>query len=69
MYVVKVGEYYVKNAKMYEERITPHKIKGYMGDIVLSKELQMGTNKVIAEFIAKKLNGEVIKLTEEVSNG
>ena len=59
MFVVKVGEYYVKKIDV---RI------GYMGDIVLSKEIMGGYTEDIAEKLAKKLNGEVIEIIEGVTN-
>lgn len=52
MYVVKVGEYYVRTVEY----------SGY--DIVLSKEIMRGFSKTMAESLAKKLNGEVIKLQD-----
>lgn len=56
MYVVKVGEYYVRTIEY----------SGY--DIVLSKEIMRGFSKGTAENLAKKLNGEVIEIAEEVTN-
>ena len=55
MYVVKVGEYYVRS-------MTP-----IMNEILLSNELQRGYSKETAEKLADKLNGEVIEIVEEVS--
>lgn len=63
MYVVKVGEYYVRKATYYED--VDKNI--YIGDITLSKELMGNLNKKLAENIAKKLNGKVIEMAEEVS--
>lgn len=59
MYVVKVGEYYVRGIDM---------IGGYIGEIELSKEIMGNFNKNTAELIAKKVNGEVIEMAEEVTN-
>lgn len=59
MYVVKVGEYYVRDIDM---------IGGYIGEIELSKEIMRNFNKNTAELIAKKVNGEVIEMAEEVTN-
>jgi hypothetical protein len=59
MYVVKVGEYYVRGIDM---------IGGYIGEIELSKEIMRNFNKNTAELIAKKVNGEVIEMAEEVTN-
>lgn len=56
MFVIKVGEYYV------------NKFRPWDGGVILSKELMTGYDKKSAETIAKKLNGEVIKITEEVVN-
>lgn len=64
MYVVKVGEYYVKSFVGSEGRI-PNTIPF---EIKLSKELMTGYPLEIAERIAKKLNGEVIEMSEEVTN-
>lgn len=55
MYVVKVGEYYVRAID-------------YNYDIILSKELMRGFGKDRAEAIAKMVNGEVIEMAEEVTN-
>lgn len=59
MYIVKVGEYYVRGIDM---------IGGYIGEIELSKEIMRNFNKNTAELIAKKVNGEVIEMAEEVTN-
>lgn len=56
MYVVKVGEYYIRNIT-YENY-----------EIILSKELMRGFEKDRAFAIAKLINGEVIEMTEEVTN-
>lgn len=59
MYVVKVGEYYVRK----------YTIESLDVCILLSKELMRGFDKEEAEKLAKKLNGEAVEVTEEVSNG
>ena len=59
MYIVKVGEYYVRGIDM---------IGRYIGEIELSKEIMRNFNKNTAELIAKKVNGEVIEMAEEVTN-
>jgi len=59
MYVVKVGEYYVKSVDI---------LISCLGEIELSKELMRTFTKNTAEMIAKKLNGEVIEMAEEVTN-
>ena len=59
IYVVKVGEYYVKGIDMFDRII---------GDIELSKEIMRNFTKNTAEIIAKKINGEVIEIAEEVTN-
>ena len=59
MYIVKVGEYYVRGIDM---------IGGYIGEIELSKEIMRNFNKNTAELIAKQVNGEVIEMAEEVTN-
>ena len=58
MYVVKVGEYYVRK----------YTIESLDVCILLSKELMRGFDKEEAEKLAKKLNGEAVEVTEEVSN-
>ena len=58
MYVVKVGEYYVRNVDI---------CGGNIKEIILSKELMRNFTKNTAEVIAKKINGEVIEMAEEVS--
>lgn len=59
MYVVKVGEYYVRGIDT---------IGGYIGEIELSKEIMRNFSKNTAELIAKKVNGEVVEIAEEVTN-
>lgn len=72
MYVVKVGEYYVRhfNSTKYRTNIDNEEKDHIViiGDITLSKETMRGLNKSEAVFIAKKLNGEVIEIAEEVTN-
>lgn len=58
MFVVKVGEYYVKKFTVDTLDIC----------ILLSKEVMRGFNKLEAQRIAKATNGEVIEITEEVVN-
>lgn len=57
MYVVQVGEYYVRSYKIESLDIC----------ILLSKELMRGFSKVDAEKIAKSLNGEVIEIQDQVT--
>lgn len=59
MYVVKVGEYYVRKADIS---------LGYIGDIVLSKEMMGGYNEDIAKKLAEKTNAGIIEINEEVTN-
>lgn len=58
MYVVKVGEYYVRG----------YEVKSLDMCVLLSKELMRTFTKEQAENLAKKVNGEVIKMAEEVTN-
>jgi len=60
MFVVKVGKYYVKDLEVA--------FGGYLGEIILSKEMQRGFTKEGAERIAKLVNGEVIEMAEVVTN-
>lgn len=64
MYVIKVGEYYVKGYVGSSGRMD----KSIPWQITLSKELMRGYDKETAEKIAKATNGEVIEMTEEVTN-
>lgn len=64
MYVVKVGEYYVKGYIGSEGRTSNTK----PWEIKLSKELMTGYPLNIATIIAKATNGKVIEMTEEVTN-
>ncbi len=58
MYVVKVGEYYVRKFSVESLDIC----------IVLSKELMRTFDKEKAESLAKQLNGTVVEIAEEVTN-
>lgn len=60
MYVVKVGDYYVRSVDA--------EFGGFIGSILLSKELMRNFTKAGAERIAKMINGEVIEMAEEVTN-
>ena len=61
-YVVKVGEYYVKDVS-----ITQHagETPATINDILLSKEIMRGFTKKKAEIIAEKINGKVVEIAEE----
>lgn len=52
MYVVKVGEYYVREFNYYG------------AEIILSNEVMTSFDKEIAEIIAYRVNGTVEKLAE-----
>lgn len=56
-YVVKVEDYYVQSTSI--DRLT--------SNIMLSKELMRSYDKDIAEKLAKMLNGEVIKMDNQVT--
>ena len=58
MYVVKVGNYYVREYQKQGDEIV----------VLLSKVLIKNLTEISAKLIAKKLNGEVIKINEEVTN-
>jgi hypothetical protein len=58
MYVVKVGDYYVQSINVTMGQIT---------EILLSKEMMRNFIKATAETIAKKTNGEVIKMDNQVT--
>lgn len=61
MFVIKVGNYYVKDVNVA--------FGGFTSDITLSKEIMKGFTKDGAERIAKMINGIVIEMAEEVTNG
>ena len=61
MFVIKVGNYYVKDVNVA--------FGGFTSDITLSKEIMKGFTKDGAERIAKMVNGKVIEMAEEVTNG
>lgn len=58
MYVVKVGEHYVKAVNMYGD---------YLGEVHLSKEIMRDFNEKTAKLLAKELNGKVVEIQDEVS--
>lgn len=58
MYVVKVGDYYVQSINVAMGQIT---------EILLSKEMMRNFIKATAETLAKKTNGEVIKMDNQVT--
>lgn len=60
MYVVKVGEFYIKSVEVA--------FGGAVGDIVLSKEIQRTFTKEGAERMAKLVGGTVIEMAEVVTN-
>jgi len=63
MYVVKVGEYYVKGFVGSSGRMD----KAVPWEITLSKELMRGYDKETAEKIANVTNGTVEEIAEEVT--
>ena len=59
MYIVKVGEYYVRDVDIY---------CGNVGEITLSQEImRQFKNKPLAEIVAKKVNGKLIEMADEVT--
>lgn len=60
MYVVKVGEFYVKDVEVA--------FGGFTSEITLSKELMKSFTQEGAERIAKMVNGEVISMGDVVTN-
>ena len=61
MYIVKVGEFYIKSVDV--------EFGGFVSYIILSKEIMRNfTNKDSAERIAKMVNGEVINMEEVATN-
>lgn len=64
MYVVKVGEYYVRSFDYFMDVNG----KWVVWDMILSKEMSRGyRDKNLMESIAKSINGEVIEMTEETT--
>lgn len=59
MYVVKVGNYYIRQFAVDALDVS----------IILSKELMRTFTKEQAESLAKRVNGEVIKIYKEVTCG
>lgn len=60
MYVIKVGEYYVKQVDVA--------FGGFINDIVLSKEIMKNFKLEGAKRVAELINGEIIEIPEEVTN-
>lgn len=67
-YVVKVGEYYVKNCNTVTIKCNDTYTALLVGDITLSKEMMRGQDKELAEQIAKATAGKVIEFKDEVTN-
>ena len=61
MYVVKVGEFYIKGVDI--------EFGGYVKEILLSKEIMRNFTKEGAERIAKLVGGTVVELGDVVTNG
>ena len=59
MYVVKVGDFYIVDAIIFE---------GWVAEIQLSREIKRAFQTRTAEKLAKMTNGEVIKYSVEVGN-
>lgn len=57
MYIVKIGDFYVKEVDVA--------FGGFINEIILSKEIMHNFNKEVAERIAKMTYGEMIKIKEE----
>ena len=56
MFVIKVGDYYVKDVNV--------EFGGFIGDITLSKERMRNFKEEGAQRVAKLVNGEVITMEE-----
>lgn len=57
MFVVKVGEYYVRG----------YEVKSLDKCVLLSKEFKRTFSKEQAENLAKKVNGEVVEMADQVT--
>ena len=66
MYVVKVGDYYIRDVEGTINKLNNQIY--YINEIIISKELMKSWDKNIAEQLAKSVNGEVICMTEEVTH-
>lgn len=66
MYVVKVGDYYIRDVEGSINKLNNQIY--YISEIIMSKELMKNWNKDIAKQLAKSVNGEVICMAEEVTN-
>nr|DAS26841.1 MAG TPA: hypothetical protein [Caudoviricetes sp.] len=66
MYVVKVGDYYIRDVEGSINKLNNQIY--YISEIIMSKELMKSWNKDIAKQLAKSVNGEVICMAEEVTN-
>ena len=60
MYVVKVGDFYIKNVEVA--------FGGFIESIELSKEIMRNFTEEGAERMAKMVNGEVISMGDVVTN-
>ena len=60
MYVVKVGDFYIKNVDVA--------FGGFVESIELSKEIMRNFTLEGAERIAKMINGEVVSMGDVVTN-
>lgn len=65
MYVVKVGEFYVKNFNYYLD----NNGKFVVTEMILSKEIMKGFKfQNLITLIAESVNGEVVYISEEATN-
>lgn len=60
MYVVKVGDFYIKNVEVA--------FGGFVESIELSKEIMRNFTEEGAERMAKMVNGEVVSMGDVVTN-
>lgn len=61
MYVIKVGNFYVKDVEVA--------FGGFTSEIVLSKEIMKNFTKEGAERVAQMINGEIISMGDVETNG
>lgn len=66
MNVVKVGDYYVKNVKGTRNYVRNNI---FISEIVLSNEIMRGYDLDTATQIAKKINGIVVEIADNVTMG
>lgn len=63
MFVVKVGNYYIRDVDYIKSGNA-----FYVREIIISKELMRSFDKETAEALANEIKGEAVEMNEEVTN-